>query len=229
MESPDLVLLGSNDGIKLHWYQGNKNNRVKDQTKGLELFIDIDAFVAQQKTFPAAKQGAFNQALGKKSNRIIDATSGWGSDALLMCGQGYVVHIIERHPLMVLLLRDAVERLSQTRWAKKNAVHIPEVFHANAIDCLNDFELDVDCIYLDPMFPKKRKKSAAVNKRMQFLQWLLDEDQDADDLLSAALAHGCNRIAVKRPDYAKPLLQTIRPPDTCFSSKLLHYDIYLQH
>ena len=191
------------------------------------MFIDVDGFIEQQKTYPAPKQGAFNQALGKKTSRIIDATCGWGGDSLLMCAQGYSVSMIERNPLMVLLLKDAMQRLSKTIWASKHSVIIPDVIAANAIDWFSANSSHGECIYLDPMFPLKRKKSAATNKYMQFLQWLVGQDQDADRLLSAAIAHGSGRVAVKRPDYAAPLMQDLLEPDVRFSSKLIHYDVYL--
>ena len=77
------------------------------------------------------------------------------------------------------------------------------------------------------MFPTKKKKSAAINKNIQFLQWLVGSDSDADELLHAALASMVSRVAVKRPDYAQPLLATSLMPCTQFSSKLIHYDVYL--
>ena len=80
-----------------------------------------------------------------------------------------------------------------------------------------------DCVYLDPMYPPKRKKSAIANKNMQFLQWLLKPDLDSLPLLKAALDSN-SRVVVKRPIYADPLLAS---PQQRFSSKLVHYDVYL--
>jgi len=144
-----------------------------------------------------------------------------------MCLQGYQVTVIERNPIMALLLTDAFHRLASSHWAEDNTVNIPQVINASAIDFFHQFEQQsskqVDCIYLDPMFPPKRKKSAAVNKQMQFLQQLVGEDLDAQDTLSVALENGFSRIAVKRPHHAEPLL---RAPNSQFSSKLVHYDVY---
>ena len=213
----DLVLNHTSAGIELTW---NKENQ-----KPLSFHIDIHKVIKQLRTFPAPKQGAFNQALGKKTRSVIDATGGWGGDTLLMCIQGYQVTIIERNPVMALLLEDAMARLSRTGWAHDNDVFIPKVINQNAIDYFKaSNDLNVDCVYLDPMFPPKKKKSAAVNKQMQLLQWLVGADHDASQLLASVATCGAKRAAVKRPDYAKPLYAK---PSTQFSSKLVHYDVYL--
>jgi len=90
----DLVLSASPSGAELTWHKENQ--------KPLSFNIDIHKVIKQLRTFPAAKQGAFNQALGKKTRSVIDATGGWGGDTLLMCTQGYQVTIIERNPIMAL-------------------------------------------------------------------------------------------------------------------------------
>lgn len=221
IDNHELILRATDSGIELEWYQVNN-------TKPLKYHIDVEQFASAQKTFPAPKQGAFNQSLGKRSRHIIDATGGWGADTLLMCAQGYKVTLIERNPLMALLLRDAMDRLAKTVWARSHNVSIPQVLAGDAIEILTSESIIADCVYLDPMFPSKKKKSAAVNKNMQLLQWLLAADQDADRLLQAALNNGSARVAVKRPDYAQVLLADSIQPTTQFFSKLVHYDVYIK-
>lgn len=219
--APQLVLNNTQKGFVLTW---NKSGE-----KPLLLNIDVNKVVNQLRSFPAAKQGAFNQALGKRTRSVIDATGGWGGDALLMCTQGYQVTILERNPVMALLLSDAMQRLGQTSWAQDNEVRVPKVIEVNAVDYFNsksalDESIVENCVYLDPMFPPKKKKKAAVNKQMQLLQWMVGEDVDATELVTSSLNAGAQRVAVKRPDYAKPLY---RKPSIQFSSKLVHYDVYL--
>ena len=219
IESASLLLQAKHDGLHLQWN--------KDGKKPLNFYIDVIKVVNQLRSYPAPKQGAFNQALGKKSQHIIDATGGWGGDALLMCTQGYQVTLLERNPVMALMLKDAMTRLSQTEWAIDNDVVTPKVVLADSVIYFSNNEINesVDCVYLDPMFPPKKKKKAAVNKQMQLLQWVVGQDLDASSLVESALAAGAPRIAVKRPDYAEPLY---RKPSNQFSSKLVHYDVYLQ-
>lgn len=214
---PQLRIIAKVDGLHCEWIQ--------TAAKPLKYYIDVDKFTQQQRTFPAAKQGAFNQALGKKSKRVLDATAGWGGDALLMCAQGYAVTLIERNPVMALLLNDAMRRLAMSEWAQDNQLSIPKIIHIDAISFLQQQTIDIDCIYLDPMFPPKRKRSAAVNKRLQLLQWMVGSDLDALVLLEKALAFPCSRVVVKRPDYAAPLITN---PSQQYSSKLVHYDVYLR-
>lgn len=206
----------SNQGLSLLWQRPDQSS--------LSYHLDFVKTAKQLRSFPAPKQGAFNQALGKKTKTVIDATGGWGGDALLMCLQGYQVTIIERQAVMAVLLSDAFARLAKSDWFIDNGVSAPVVINANAFDVLNHQDIKADCVYLDPMFPAKRKKSAAVNKQMQLLQELVGEDADAADVLDSALNNGYARAAVKRPHYAESLL---RSPDTQFSSKLVHYDVYL--
>ena len=60
-----------------------------------------------------------------------------------------------------------------------------------------------DLIYLDPMFPA-RKKSGLIKKKFQILQQL-ESPEDGDSLIRAAVDAGPRRIIVKRPAGAKPL------------------------
>jgi len=208
------VHLSAEQGIHLSW----DNNGHK-----LRYFIDIEKFTLQERSFPSAKQGALNQALGKKTKSVLDATGGWGSDALRMCSQAYIVTLVERNAIMALLLKDAMCRLSRTEWVSKNSICVPEVVEADATYYLASTKKHYDCIYLDPMFPPKRKKSAAANKNMQFLQWLLNQDHDSAQLAKTAYLTG-TRVVVKRPEYAPSL---IAEPQQRFSSKLVNYDVYL--
>ena len=186
--------------------------------------IDVDQFVKQQKSWPAAKQKPLSQAVGRKTRKLVDATAGWGGDALRFCAQGYEVTCLERQPLFALLLGDAMRVLAETEWAKKNAVSVPIVESGEAIQLLGRGEFDADCIYLDPMFPSKRKSSAMANKSMELLHRLIGEDTDADFLLRYS-AQNYPRTVVKRPNYAPALW---REPDEQFGGKLIRYDVYFQ-
>ena len=222
LTSFDLIISQScdsdkrNQGLNLLWQSADKGE--------LNFTIDVQSLVQRYHSFPIPKQGAFNQALGKKSKTIVDASGGWGADALLMAMQGYRVTTIEREPIMALLLQDAFDRFAQLEWVQNNRVPDLTVLHANAHKQLSDKTLSADCVYFDPMFPPKRKKSAGVNKRMQLLQWLVGQDSDAAEVLKTIMHMGAPRVAVKRPTHVLPLLEN---PSAHFSSKLVHYDVYL--
>jgi 16S rRNA (guanine1516-N2)-methyltransferase len=56
------------------------------------------------------------------------------------------------------------------------------------------------------------------------LRDLLGDDNDKDQLFSAAMAATGKRVVVKSPDHA----ETMGEPSESFSGKLLRYDVYLK-
>ena len=126
---------------------------------------------------------------------------------------------------MAELLIDGFNRLAEQDWMQKLNLHPPRLLNGNAIDLLTTLESQPDCIYLDPMFPPKRKKSALAKKSMMVLRDLLGDDQDKEQLFAAALMAAGKRVVVKSPDYAEPLGGK---PNESFQGKLLRYDVYFK-
>jgi 16S rRNA (guanine1516-N2)-methyltransferase len=189
------------------------------------LSVDIEPRNGEQRSYPAPKQGALAQAIGRKTKTIVDATTGWGQDSLCLSRMGYDVSCIERSPVMAELLADAFKRLEQQDWMQRLALSTPKLCMGNAIELLATLSTPPDCIYLDPMFPPKRKKSALAKKEMMVLRDLLGNDADKEQLFTAALQATGKRVVVKSPDYAEPLGGK---PTESFSGKLLRYDVYLK-
>ena len=197
----------------------------KELLKKGGLMVEIESRPGEQRSYPAAKQGALAQALGK-SKTIVDATTGWGQDSLFMFRMGFQVLCIERSPVMAVLLQDAFLRLAQSDWVQNLNLEAPKLLQGNAIELLATLEIPPDCIYLDPMFPPKRKKSALAKKSMQILHELIGQDDDKGLLFQAALQATGKRVVVKSPDYAEPLGGK---PQQSFSGKLVRYDVYLKN
>lgn len=198
----------------------------RGQLKKGGLAVKIEPRSGEQLSYPAPKQDALAKALGRKTKTVIDATTGWGQDALFIFRMGYELQCIERSPIMAALLEDAFLRLTQCEWMKKLHLAPPLLKQGNAINLLSQLETAPDCIYLDPMFPPKRKKSALAKKPMQVLQQLLGHDEDKEQLFITAMTATAKRVVVKSPDYAPPLGGK---PDESFKGKLLRYDVYLKH
>jgi 16S rRNA (guanine1516-N2)-methyltransferase len=78
-------------------------------------------------------------------------------------------------------------------------------------------------IYLDPMFPE-RKKAAAVKKEAVMLQRLADQTDDSESLWEWAWDQPVERIVVKRPLRA-PILGHIRPAHT-LRGKSVRFDVF---
>ncbi len=80
-------------------------------------------------------------------------------------------------------------------------------------------------VYLDPMYPHK-KKSALVKKEMRVFQSLVGADDDADGLFEPAFALATKRVVVKRPDYAEFL--DGKTPSTQIETKKNRFDVYVK-
>ena len=151
---------------------------------------------------------------------IVDATAGWGRDSYLLASLGYSVTLLEKSPILAVLIKDALSRLTLSNPVLAQQMTFVQT---DALDWLPHTKPDI--VYLDPMFPQ-RKKSASVKKEMVILQELLLNDGNLQDLLAVALACAKQRVVVKRPRLA----QTIggqRLPHFSLTGKSCRFDIYL--
>jgi len=209
----------------LTWRDGELKLLDKELLKKGGLSVDIFPRHGEQRSWPAPKEGALAQAIGRKTKTVVDATTGWAQDSLHIFRMGYDLRCIERSPIMLALLEDAFIRLEQVDWMRRLELSSPELLAGNAIDVLASLKEAPDCIYIDPMFPPKRKKSALPKKSMLILRDLLGDDMDREALFDAAMAATSKKVVVKCPDHAAPLGG--RPMES-FGSKLLRYDVYLK-
>jgi len=209
----------------LTWRDGCLKLLDRELLKKGGLAVDIEPRNGEQRSWPAPKDGALAQALGRKTRTVVDATTGWAQDSLHIFRMGYELICIERSPVMAELLADGFARLAQLDWMQRLNLESPQLLQGNAIELLANLESAPDCIYLDPMFPPKRKKSALAKKSMMVLRDLLGDDQDKELLFEAALSAAGKRVVVKSPDYAEPLGGK---PSQSFQGKLLRYDVYLK-
>jgi len=208
----------------LTWRDGRLKLLDKELLKKGGLSVDIEPRPGEQRSWPAPKKGALAQALGRKTKTVVDATTGWGQDSLHIFRMGYDLRCIERSPVMVELLADGFSRLSQAEWVNNLNAQVPELIFGNAIEILPDLEIKPECIFIDPMFPPKRKKSALAKKSMTILRELLGDDEDKEQLFEVALQMARKRVVVKTPNHAEPIAGK---PSESFTGKLLRYDVYL--
>lgn len=189
------------------------------------LSVEVDPRPGEQHSYPAPKKDLLAQAVGKKTHTVVDATCGWAQDSLALFRMGYQVTCIERSPVMAALIGDGFARLAQKDWVQRRELKPPTLLVGNAIELLMNLPESPDCIYLDPMFPAKRKQSAATRKSMAILRDILGDDLDREQLFEAAWAATGKRVVVKSPDYAPPLGGK---PHESLQGKLLRYDVYLK-
>lgn len=168
---------------------------------------------------PSAKS-PLCRALGG-AEHVMDATGGFGVDAWTIATGGATVTIVERSPIMAALLADALEHAQREvpGIASRITLVQEDAIHLLARTATGSF----DAIYLDPMFPPKRRASALPSKQMQFLAAILGEDGDAAELLAAARRVAGRRVVVKRPPHAPPLGPGVTHS---IASKLLRFDVF---
>ena len=179
---------------------------------------------------------------------IYDLTAGLARDSLIMLSsvisdvEGSTIppaiqlHMVERDPLVALLLQDAMRRLDILDSNGSNiAKLLTKCLSMEKGDALSVLErladakstksvppYPPDIVYLDPMFPPRKKKASAVKKDMAMLHSLLEtatmsEDKERHEeaekarldeeqkLLEAACHAATRRVVVKRPANALPL------------------------
>lgn len=189
------------------------------------LNVDIYPRAGEQRSFPAPKQGPLAQAVGRKTRTVADATTGWAQDSLALFRMGYQLICLERSPLMFELAADGFRRLGQLDWVRKRNLAPPLLIGGDAIERLAALPARPDCIYLDPMFPPRRKKSALPQKSMRVLRTLAGSDPDKHALFAAAWDTALKRVVVKSPDDCPPFAGK---PSQSVCGKLVRYDVYLK-
>jgi len=166
-----------------------------------------------------AKQ-PFNRALAPVRNgTVIDATAGLGGDSLQLARMADKVISIERHPVVFALLVSALHKAIQDSWTAAEKI---EPLHGNASDIIPQLPA-ADVIFLDPMFPPKRKHSALPPKSVRILRSLVGEDLDKDRLLTVARKYAVRRVVVKRPLHAPPMAEDAL---AMHEGKVVRYEVY---
>lgn len=200
-----------------------------DEPKLGAVFVDfVDGAVAHRRKFGGGRGQLIAKAVGLKSGAnptVLDATAGLGRDAFVLASLGCTVTMFERSPVVAALLDDGLTRGYQDaeigEWLSQRLT----LQHHNSIEGLSQLTDSHEVVYLDPMYPH-RKKSAQVKKEMRVFQSLVGSDPDADDLLPLALNAATKRVVVKRPSYADFLND--KKPSMQLDSKANRFDVYVQ-
>ena len=195
--------------------------------------------------------GLLFQAVGFRSGRpsVLDATAGLGRDAFRLAYHGCHVTAIERSPILFALLQDGLERAAYVPEIHDRLGDRLRLLHGDArsflqqVNCVTGVVAQAsslgdrpslggvsspedapDVVYLDPMFPPK-KKSALVKVEMRILRRLVGDDPDAGELFELARAVARRRVVVKRHRHAEPLSPH---PTHSHSDKSTRYDVYVR-
>jgi 16S rRNA (guanine1516-N2)-methyltransferase len=191
----------------------------------------VSGATRHRRLYGGGKSQAIAKAIGIKVGirpKVADLTAGLGGDGFVLAGLGCKVTLVERNPVIYLLLADGLRR------ARDGAADDPDLAailgHLSLVQSDGKHWLQglsegdrPDVVYLDPMFPDKQKK-AQVNKAMQAFQQVVGRDEDAAELLPLALAVARHRVVVKRPVQA-PFLNNMEPGYS-LKGKAVRFDIY---
>jgi 16S rRNA (guanine1516-N2)-methyltransferase len=215
----DLQLCFENDHVELF-----------DTALNTAVHVDfVEGALAHRQQFGGGRGQAIAKAVGLKQGNtpsVLDITAGLARDAYILACLGCKVTLVEQSPVLYKLIEDGIRRgLAEPASADvlKNFINLVNDDSILYMEHM-DKETRPDVIYIDPMYPE-RKKSALVKKDMQILQHLLGKDKNAEALLNAALECAVKRVVVKRPIHAETVGEI--KPSTSISSKKTRYDVYL--
>lgn len=192
---------------------------------GMELVPDFEDML------PRVRPGALQRELLVRAARCkgaqdapflaVDATAGLGEDAFLLAAAGFEVLLFERDPVIAALLSDALDRARDAPATAPVACRM-RLAGFDSVEGLARLPRRPDVVYLDPMFPERRK-SAAVKKKFQLLHHLERPCEDAATLMEAACAARPRKIVVKRP-VKGPFLAEVKPSYQVVG-KAVRYDV----
>lgn len=208
--------------------------------KGLELFkldepklgaVYVDfagGAVNHRRKFGGGKGQSIAKAVGLKSGvtpSVVDGTAGLGRDAFVLASLGCEVTMLERSPIVAALLEDGLKRAKDDPEIGDWIGSRLKLVFASSLSKLEDLGISPDVVYLDPMYPHK-KKSALVKKEMRVFQSLVGADLDADGLFEPAMRVATKRVVVKRPDYAEYIANA--EPSMAIETKKNRFDVYVK-
>jgi 16S rRNA (guanine1516-N2)-methyltransferase len=166
------------------------------------------------------------RAAGIKRDRIptiVDATAGLGRDAFLLASAGATVTLIERSAEVHALLKDALARAAAESSELAEVIARMTLIPGDARSLLP--ELKPDVVIVDPMHPPRRG-TALVKQEMRQLSAIVGADEDADELMRIALASARERVVLKWPLRAAPLLEAPKPSHQ-FAGKTVRYEVFV--
>ncbi|MDF1685125.1 MAG: class I SAM-dependent methyltransferase [Legionellaceae bacterium] len=181
----------------------------------LPMHIDFQALVSESLQSEQTQKALLRACGAESGMRVIDATAGWGQDAVMLASSGADVIMLEPEPVLAALLEDGLQRLSDQGDASLNlALH---AFDARSyLEALTPADYP-DIIYMDPLHLTPHKKNYPVLKEF------LAADEDPLSLLEIARSRVKNRVVVKWPTRAQPLLN----PTYVLEGKTVRFDAYL--
>lgn len=229
-ESIKLEIISTAPKNGFYLYHENNSLVLAHSNLELTLCVDFSKNDMQNRIKPnIAKLDLIKAVEGRTKNRlnILDMTAGLGQDSFLLAARGHTIDAIEQNPYVYLLLKAGLKyakkspNLAET--AHRISLYFTNFITFNSIQKIGKY----DVIYLDPMFPERRK-SAKVKKNMQLLHKVVGIDEQSNHLLfKKAKEFLPKKIIVKRP-YLGDFIDDKKPTSQLIG-KSSRFDIYALH
>lgn len=234
IELPDYLL---NLGVKICREQPENGVYLVYDEQGLllqkvgERGVVLVDFIGGSAQYRRIKGGGelLGRAVNHTANPIVwDATGGLGRDGFVLASLGLQVRIFEQNTVAFALLADGLERAKQQPEIADIIANM-NLICGDSVDLLPKYATQFgkpDVIYLDPMYPEK-KKSAAVKKEMAYFHDLIglpDADEEMK-LFHVARQIATKRVVVKRPRLGRFLCH--EKPSYQYEGKSTRFDVYL--
>mgnify|MGYP001158394697 CR=1 FL=1 len=155
----------------------------------------------------------FKKLFPDRDSEILDCTAGFGRDARILDLLGYRVTMIEKSPLTIMMLKNALDMLKD---------HNLTLYYGDSFDYLNHSEKVYDYIYIDFRFDKTKDKSLS-SKNDETLKLISVSENNKNRLIKLAIKKSMKRVIVKEPKYS---ISNIIDADFNIKTKLINYNIY---
>ncbi len=201
----ELEIFEGSDGLEL---------RASGDVRGAAL--DLSELVRRIRS---GRRGPLARACNAGSGRtVLDAMAGLGMDGLTLAGWGCTVTLVEAAPLIHRVLADGVDRA--------RAVLTDPTLELRCADVRTVFDEQklYDVVYLDPMFPERRK-GALPQKRAQILALAAarnEAEMDIEDLIARARRICRDRVVLKRRARDPQVLE----PAWTIRANRVRFDVY---
>lgn len=210
-------------------YAEGRLQLIEPGTRRRPLWVDFSAPVLARRQSGARSAGEllFRAARmkTKQDGSVLDLTAGFGTDSFILAAMGNRVTALERCPAIFELLKDGLQRAGEGNTDSMRVARRIHLRHADARFFLrNPDESDAyDVIYLDPMYPP-RKRQAESRRQGRLLRALAGDDPDSPEVLPLALARAVEKVVVKRPLRAGILGGR---PAYSIKGVAIRFDVYL--
>lgn len=228
LQLPLLADLPDGAGLLLELAEEGLSLRsTEDGAPGAVRADFVNGAMAHRRQFGGGAGQMVARAVGIRGSirpTVLDATAGLGRDGFVIASLGCDVTLLERQPVIAALLEDGLQRARAAGGEVGEIAARMQLIQCDAIAAMGDWQGDApQVVHLDPMFPH-RDKSALVKKEMRLFRPLAGDDDDAPELLAAALQLASHRVVVKRPRKA-PAIAGQRPSAE-MAGQSSRYDIY---